>query len=423
MAARIRSPRYLAILALASALILIVGAALRPGGSDDRTVTPPAGETSLTQLQRFTQRRTLDNQAEYLTRVATQVEPAVFRLESSNRSAVRWDRSTLIAAAPHGRMPDSDRAAAGDLQLPVETLLAGPHLPAVVLSITEDALPPPPDHFAAPLYGVGGWALAVWRTVGSQLAWRGGQYLGYRRTSCSGIPVAALTLSLELDDSMAGGGVFDLDGGLMGIILPCDGDLVAVGVSALEDLAARAGDVITRLEHRFGLGVEEPDSAERTALGIEYGFLVSEVWLGYQGYASGIRPGDVIVALDGNPTTALIDLEPLVLPVARETFDLEVQRFGRRRRLSLRARPSAGPRLSPAGLSLLDAASGARIGEVAPDGPAGRAGVRAGDLLVSLNGKPPAGPEELDRMFGDEPVWAVFMREERLWGALLTRSN
>ncbi len=423
MAGPIRNRRYLVVLALASGLVLIVGSMLRPKGREERTSPPTQGETSLVQLQRFTQRRTLDNQAEYLARLATQVDPHVFRLERAERTAVRWDEGRIIGASPSFRMPDYDVAFSGDVRVRAETLLAGPEAPAVILSVSQAELPPPPDRFAAGAYSVGGWAVAVWRAEGGQLAWRGGQYLGFRRILCRGVDGSALSLNLDLDPSMAGAGVFDLDGGLMGVIVVCEEGLAALGVSALEELATQIGDIKMRLQHRYGVSVEELGAPERKILGADYGFFVRQVWRGYEAYAAGLRPGDVIVGLEGSPTTSLMDLEPLVLPVARETLEVEISRFGRRQSLNLRARPSANRGSGPAGL-VLSASAGLRIGDVDPQGPAARAGARPGDLLVSLDGKTAADLHDLDRAFsGESPVWAVFRRDERMWGALLARDR
>ena len=46
---------------------------------------------------------------------------------------------------------------------------------------------------------------------------------------------------------------------------------------------------------------------------------------------------------------------------------------------------------------------GVKVGEVAPDSPAARAGLRSGDIIVEANGKEIDGPDKLDALFSNWP--------------------
>jgi S1-C subfamily serine protease len=49
-------------------------------------------------------------------------------------------------------------------------------------------------------------------------------------------------------------------------------------------------------------------------------------------------------------------------------------------------------------------ASGLRVAEVVPDGPAGRAGLRAGDLLLAASGRPVSTAQDLQRLMFDDAI-------------------
>ena len=77
--------------------------------------------------------------------------------------------------------------------------------------------------------------------------------------------------------------------------------------------------------------------------------------------------------------------------------------FNRRRLEELLSKKPAGrPRL---GAAVADAAprvqvEGAYVGHVRPDSPAVRAGLKAGDVIVELNGQPIRNAEDVERVIG-----------------------
>jgi len=91
--------------------------------------------------------------------------------------------------------------------------------------------------------------------------------------------------------------------------------------------------------------------------------------------------------------------------------------FNRRRLEELLSKKSAGkPRL---GAAVADAGprlqvKGAYVGRVRPDSPAARAGLKAGDVIVELNGQPIRSATDLERVTGSlrtgEQVTLVYVR-------------
>ncbi len=64
-------------------------------------------------------------------------------------------------------------------------------------------------------------------------------------------------------------------------------------------------------------------------------------------------------------------------------------------------------------------ASGLRVGEVVPGGPADRAGLRAGDLLLTAGGKPVEKAQDLQRLMFDEAIGKPFAITVMRNGALV----
>ncbi|RME74421.1 MAG: PDZ domain-containing protein [Planctomycetota bacterium] len=130
------------------------------------------------------------------------------------------------------------------------------------------------------------------------------------------------------------------------------------------------------------------------------------------GYAAGLRPGDRIVEAGGQPVADLIRFAGIVdAHPAGATLSVVVVRDGQRHELAL---PLAGPEPREAdhphgylGVRLAVAESeseaelpGARIAAVLPGSPADKAGMRAGDRIVRIDGTEIDSPRTLARVVG-----------------------
>jgi len=425
-----RNPRYLAILGTASLTILIAGAIFRPRTPGPDETAAAGASTDITRLQRLTQRRSIDSFAEFFTELARQVDDRVLRLERGGRTAIVWGPSTAVTAGGSPRLPNEDRAVTGRGETAEgwnsKTTTAGPHLPAAIIELAaspETGAPPPPvDRFSARFYPTGAWAVAVWRDVDGGLQFRPGQLLGTETIECSGVETTALRLNLPLGAETAGAGIFDLDEGLLGVVGSCDGRLVGLDVEAVSEVLADHDTLEDHLLRRYGMRLAELDPRTRKSFRAEYGYAVTETWRTYQADESGLRPGDVITSIDGNPVTAERDLEPLTLPVAREVFELGILRRGRPRNVELRARGEVRHEFLPGGVRWSEARQGIEIGEVDAAGPAFAAGLRAGDRLLAINGVAPKGEAAAARALGakgDVPNYLTVQRARRIWGVFV----
>jgi hypothetical protein len=311
----------------------------------------------------------------------------------------------------------------GTAQLETSVVTAGPQLPLAILATRLERPPLRVERVVAAGFPDGSWMLALWRSADGSLAWSEGQYLQSRRTNCGDLmSTQTLASTIELSPKMAGAGVFSLDGALIGVVGRCDGGLAILGVQAIELLSGRANGLDDQLLERYGMRISQPDDNEKAALRVGRGLLVREVWKGYQAYASGLRPGDVIVAVDGSELTSPDDLQRWILPVALEVFDLQVTSHGRRRTVSLRARPEVEPEFPATGLLLAAAEPGVLISKGAGESPFAALGAREGDKLLSLDGRAFEDSAAAGRYLEREGigVWATVCRDERVWGALIS---
>jgi regulator of sigma E protease len=114
---------------------------------------------------------------------------------------------------------------------------------------------------------------------------------------------------------------------------------------------------------------------------------------------AGLRYGDRITAIDGQPVRSWTDLQESIRAHAGEPLQLQVLRDGRAE--SVRIVPAMHEETNPietvrqgrVGISAVPRT--AEVTVVSPDSPAGRAGLRTFDKVVKLDGKPVANYEEL----------------------------
>jgi regulator of sigma E protease len=115
------------------------------------------------------------------------------------------------------------------------------------------------------------------------------------------------------------------------------------------------------------------------------------------GAAAGFQPGDRVVSINGTETPRWRDVLFIFGMSAREKLDVEVDRNGGGVFLHVVPRPKTKYDLGDVGL-LPDFGTGVRprIGAVVSGSPAERAGLKAGDVIVSVAGRPIQGaPDQI----------------------------
>ena len=224
---------------------------------------------------------------------------------------------------------------------------------------------------------------------------------------------------------MAGAGLFDLDGNLIGVVIPCDDRFTGVTVESVDAMLREGRAVEGRVVGRYGLKLDVMTEEEQQHFESRESVIVREVWTGHLADLAGFRPGDILVAINAEPIGALEQLRPLAEPVGFETFDVALRRRGELVTIVL---PTSEVTVAPdddtrpAGIVWEPEPSGYLIDSVVPDSPADVAGLRSGDRLVRIDMEAPEDLHQVDEVLSPDRVASVFLKIDRRgqrWGVLL----
>ena len=189
----------------------------------------------------------------------------------------------------------------------------------------------------------GTWIIQVARQAGGNYLFTPGVYGGIASTRCGSSEYQALQSNLPLTESALGGGLFDVDGNLLAVVLRCDDHFAAVMPADVDREIARAASFEGQLLQSYGLQVTGLDDVSRRYFQSKEGVMVRKSRMGNRRTPPALMPGDVITALDKAPVRAPDDLRPLTMPKDRPGFQLEIRRNRRIVRIDLQPSASRPP--------------------------------------------------------------------------------
>ena len=310
--------RYIVVLAGAAGAILVLGALLRPAPLADEPLVAPPSQAELSRLARLTQRRSLEATQEFFTAVASDADRSVVRLRMLGRSGVVWAPGLVVTARLEHRFPSTTTVSGNAGELGVPHAGGGPHLPLALLDIPETDEFIPVRRRAADTLDPGAWTVFVSARQGAGFS--PATYVETAEVPCQGRSVRDVVTSVALGPELAGAGLFDLDNSLLAVVLPCDGRFVAVTADDVDALAQEAGSVRARIAQRYGMALDTVSPEEQAHLGVAFGLLVRDIWGGDLADTAGLRPGDVVVAINAELIQDVEQLAPLadgIAPVRR----------------------------------------------------------------------------------------------------------
>jgi serine protease Do len=284
-----------------------------------------------------------------------------------------------------------------------------------VLKIDATGLPTLPLGNTRTL-AVGEWVLAIGSPFGFENSVTAGVVSAKGRSLPDEGMVPFIQTDVAVNPGNSGGPLINASGQVVGInsqIYSRSGGYQGVSFAIPIELALHVKDQIVahgKVEHaRLGVSVQEVNQAfaDSFKLPKPEGALVSQVEPGSAADKAGLKSGDVIVRVDGQPVVASGDL-PARIGMAKpgDSVKLEVWRQGKAEQLTAQLGGAKGKTTKTAdagpanqgklGLALRPLqpqekaeakVNGGLVVEQA-SGAAARAGVQPGDVVVSVNGQP-----------------------------------
>ena len=270
---------------------------------------------------------------------------------------------------------------------------------------------------------VGEWVLAI----GSPFGFENSATAGIVSAKSRSLPdegyVSFLQTDVAVNPGNSGGPLFNLGGEVIGInsqIYSRTGGYQGLSFAIPIDVAMKVEQQIVqngKVERgRLGVGIQEVSQSLADSFGLKKpaGALVGSVLKDGPAAKAGLEPGDIILKLNGKEIASSNELPPQIADLKPGTSaKLEVWRKGGTRemtvtlgrlkdaklasdstggaaqgRLGLAVRP-----LTPEERKQADVSGGLLVEEVT--GAAARAGIQPGDVILSLNGEPVSGVEQL----------------------------
>ncbi len=276
--------------------------------------------------------------------------------------------------------------------------------------------------FAETTPRIGDWVLAVGNPFGLGGTVTAGIVSAHGRDIGSGPYNDFLQIDAPVNKGNSGGPTFNLKGQVVGvntaIFSPSGG---SVGI-AFDIPADTAKAVAAQLEAKgavtrgwMGVAVQSvtTDVADSLRLTQATGALIDQVQAGGPASKAGLKPGDVILSIDGK---AIVDARDLARTVAAQdpgkTVAFKIWQGGKEQTLRVtvaalpneptapptqahQSQPKLGLWLAPAGEVEGAGSQGVVVVNVDPQGTAADKGIRVGDVILEVGGKQVATPHDV----------------------------
>ncbi len=272
---------------------------------------------------------------------------------------------------------------------------------------------------------VGNWVAAIGSPFGLENTVTAGIVSAKSRSLPSDAYVPFIQTDVAVNPGNSGGPLFNLNGEVIGInsqIYSRTGGYMGLSFAIPIDVAIKVKDDLLKYgkvqRGRIGVTIQQVNKELAGTFGLDRarGALVSGVEKGSPAEAAGLKVGDVILGVNGKAVDQSIDL-PRMIGEGRPgaDFKLEVWRDGKSRDVGVKlgempaekvaqVEPPVKPTqlgmvvrpLNPMEKDRLKTANGVVVERV--EGPAAKAGIRPGDVILALNSEPIDSADELKSM-------------------------
>ena len=301
-------------------------------------------------------------------------------IEGASRISINFNDGSKLPARLIGVDPDSDLAV---LRVDAKNLIAAP------IGISSDIMIGETVVAVGNPFGLSGTVTtgvisALGRSVPSQE--QGRTFTDFIQTDAS------------INPGNSGGPLLNIEGKVVGINVAIYANAQGIGFAIPVDRAKKVIEDLLRYGavHSAWIGAVTatltPEEARRLDLSIPRGAIVVRVFRGSPAAAAGLRPGDVITAVNGRAVESRESFSTSTATATAGTpLALSVFRDGRNQNISLRpAEPPGSLGLTIlseiAGLSVADEGRRVVIDSVARGSRGAEIGLATGDLVVGVNG-------------------------------------
>ncbi|HEX6318096.1 MAG TPA: DegQ family serine endoprotease [Burkholderiales bacterium] len=260
---------------------------------------------------------------------------------------------------------------------------------------------------------VGEWVAAIGSPFGMDHSVTSGIVSAKSRNLPNERLVPFLQTDVAVNPGNSGGPLFNMAGEVIGInsqIYSTTGGYMGMSFAIPIDVAMKVKEQLVAhgkvTRGRIGVTVQQVTPALAQSFGLDKprGALVSGIEPGGPAADGGLQAGDVVVAFNGKPIASSGELPALVAETKPgETVKVGVVRKGAERQMQLTVGEMPSERTSVAGapalqqgklgVSVRPGDKGLEIEQA--EGPAAKAGLRAGDIIVGVNGTPVRSIDEL----------------------------
>ncbi|MEO5345488.1 MAG: DegQ family serine endoprotease [Magnetococcus sp. YQC-9] len=280
---------------------------------------------------------------------------------------------------------------------------------------------------------VGAWVVAIGNPFGLEATVTAGIISAKGRAIGNGPYEDFLQTDAAINPGNSGGPLFDLDGNVIGIntaIFSRSGGYMGIGFAIPVNMAK---NVVVQLKQSgrvtrgwIGVGIQVVTQDLASALGLDTarGALVSQVIKSGPAQDAGIKSGDVILKFNNHEILKMRDLPALVASTAvgskvpvvvlrdgkEQTIQVKVQELPREDSSASATRQDSAGKTDTLGIKVLalsdnhrrqtriaEDIKGVIVAQLDPEGPAARAGLRVGDVIVDVNRQTVESPNEYEQ--------------------------
>ena len=270
---------------------------------------------------------------------------------------------------------------------------------------------------------VGEWVLAIGSPFGFESSATAGIISAKSRSLPDDTYVPFIQTDVAVNPGNSGGPLFNMAGEVIGInsqIYSRTGGYQGLSFAIPIEVAMKVEDQIVKTgkvqRGRLGITIQNLDQSLAESFGMKKpgGALVSSVEDGSPAAKAGLEPGDVILSVNGKEIASSNELPPVIADITPgQSAKLQVWRKGGQRDIEVKvgnqkeeqvaAKENKEATTGKLGLAVrpltaeerkqLDGKNGLLIENAT--GTAARAGIRRGDVLLSVNGEPVSSVEQL----------------------------